>query len=156
MLHTCATLTTCQSRDLVSRLLCMHTSWVFFTLYHTQLLHNSHLNTEYLIAKIQTNLARNKINTWLNKFNLTNFFIFSFILHSYFYLIWERVRELNIISDSFFFFCRPTMPLPAKRVTLNLKNLWVISLSEDLWLHFQNSGKQYIKSVLEIILAKYI
>ena len=38
---------------------------------HTQLLHKSHLNTGYLIAKSQANLARNKTNTWLNKFNLT-------------------------------------------------------------------------------------
>ena len=57
--------------NLVARLLCMHTSWVFFTLSHTQLLHNSHLNTRYLIAKIQENLTQNKTNTWLNKFNLT-------------------------------------------------------------------------------------
>ena len=71
MLHTCATLATCQSRDLVARLLCLHTSLVFFTLSHTQPLHKSHLNTRYLIAKVQENLVRNKANTWLNKFNLT-------------------------------------------------------------------------------------
>ena len=44
---------------------------IFFTFSHTQPLHNSHLNTGYLIAKIQANLAQNKANTWLNKFNLT-------------------------------------------------------------------------------------
>ena len=49
----------------------VHTSWVFFTLSHTLPLHESHLNTRYLITKLQTNLARNKANTWLNKFNLT-------------------------------------------------------------------------------------
>ena len=43
----------------------------FFTLSHTQLLHNSHLITRYLIAEIQANLPQNKANTWLNKFNLT-------------------------------------------------------------------------------------
>ena len=53
-------------------LITMHTSWVFFTLSHTQPLHNSHLNTGYLIAKIQVNLAWNKANTWLYKFNLTS------------------------------------------------------------------------------------
>ena len=42
----------------------VHTSWVFFTLSHTLPLHNSHLNTRYLISKLQ-------VNTWLNKFNLT-------------------------------------------------------------------------------------
>ena len=49
----------------------VHTSWAFFTLSHTLPLHNSHINTGYLIAKLQANLARNKANTWLNKFNLT-------------------------------------------------------------------------------------
>ena len=44
----------------------------FFTLSHTQPLHNSHLNTGYLIAEIQANLSWNKVNTWLNKFNLTH------------------------------------------------------------------------------------
>ena len=69
-----------QSRDLVVRLLWMRTTWVFFTLSHTQPLHNSHLNTRYLIAKIQANLARNKVNTWLNKFNLTNLVSDLFVL----------------------------------------------------------------------------
>ena len=46
-------------------------SWAIFTLSHTLSLHNSHLNTRYLIAKLQANLAWNKTNTWLNKFNLT-------------------------------------------------------------------------------------
>ena len=49
----------------------LHTSWDFFTLSHTLPLHNSYLNIGYLIAKLQANLARNKANTWLNKFNLT-------------------------------------------------------------------------------------
>ena len=43
----------------------------FFTFSRTQPLHYSHLNTEFLIAKLQANLAQNKANTWLNKFNLT-------------------------------------------------------------------------------------
>ena len=71
MLYTCATLATYQSRDPVARLLWVHTSWVFFTLSHTLPLHKSHLNTRYLISKLQANLAQNKANTWLNKFNLT-------------------------------------------------------------------------------------
>ena len=75
MLHTCATLdlsVTSQSRDPVARLLWLHTCWVFFTLPHTQPLHKTHLNTGYLIVKIQANLALNKANTWLNKFNITS------------------------------------------------------------------------------------
>ena len=49
----------------------LHTSWVLFTLFHKLPLHNSHLNIGYLIANLQENLAQNKANTWLNKFNLT-------------------------------------------------------------------------------------
>ena len=60
-----------QSRDPIVRLLLSTHNLSFFTLSYTHLLHYSHLNTRYLIAKIQTNLARNKDNTWLNKFNLT-------------------------------------------------------------------------------------
>ena len=56
-----------QSRDSLE----LHTSWDFFTLSHTVPLHNSHLNTRYLLAKLQASLARNKANTWLNNFNLT-------------------------------------------------------------------------------------
>ena len=50
----------------------LYTSWVFFTFFHSQPLHDSHLNIGYLIAKIQANLIWNKANTWLNKFSLTN------------------------------------------------------------------------------------
>ena len=39
----------------------------FLTLSHTQPLHDSHLNTEYLIAEIQVNLVRNKAtHGWIN------------------------------------------------------------------------------------------
>ena len=40
----------------------LHKLVQFFTLSHTLSLHNSHINTELLIAKIQVNLARNKAN----------------------------------------------------------------------------------------------
>ena len=39
----------------------------FFTLSHTLPLHDSHLNTGLLIAKIQANLARNKTNKMVDK-----------------------------------------------------------------------------------------
>lgn len=55
--------------SVVKMLLIAHTL-EFFTLSYTQPLHDSHLNTWYLIAELQTNSARNKANTWLNKFNL--------------------------------------------------------------------------------------
>ena len=40
----------------------LHKLEQFFTLSHTQPLHDSHLNTRVLIAKIPANLARNKAN----------------------------------------------------------------------------------------------
>ena len=40
----------------------LHKLEQFFTLSHTLPLHDSHLNTGLLIAKIQANLARNKAN----------------------------------------------------------------------------------------------
>ena len=52
----------------------------FFTLSHTQPLHDSHLNTEYLISESQSNLTRNKTNIWLNKFNLTILEIYNWSL----------------------------------------------------------------------------
>ena len=40
----------------------LHNLEQFFTLSHTLPLHDAHLNTGLLIAKIQANLARNKAN----------------------------------------------------------------------------------------------
>ena len=40
----------------------LHNLEHFFTLSHTLPLHDSHLNTGLLIAKIQVNLVRNKVN----------------------------------------------------------------------------------------------
>ena len=57
----------------------LHITWVFFTLSHTQLLHNSHLDTGHLIAKIQANLARNKANhDWINSTLQVFYFILFF------------------------------------------------------------------------------
>ena len=62
---------TSHSWVLVAKILLIAHTFEFFTLSHTQPFHDSHLNTRYLIAELQANLARNKSNTWLNKFNLT-------------------------------------------------------------------------------------
>ena len=75
MLYTCDILVSCQLR-VIREIQSWETSWMLTHLNsshssHTQPLHYSHLNTGYLIAEIQANLARNKANTWLNKFNLT-------------------------------------------------------------------------------------
>ena len=45
----------------------LHNLEHFFTLSHTLPLHDSHLNTVLLIAKIQANLARNKTNKMVDK-----------------------------------------------------------------------------------------
>ena len=58
-----------QSRVLIS----LHYLEHFFTLSHSLSLHESHLNTWLLIAKIQANLARNKTNKivdWIQPYNL--------------------------------------------------------------------------------------
>ena len=44
----------------------LHNLEQFFTISHTLPLHDSHLNIELLIAKIQANLARNKANTMVD------------------------------------------------------------------------------------------
>ena len=59
------------SWDPVARILWNAHTLEFFTLSYTQSLLDSHLNTGYLIAEIQANMAWNKANTRLNKFNLT-------------------------------------------------------------------------------------
>ena len=45
----------------------LHNLEHFFTLSHSLPLHDSHLNTGLLIAKIQTNLVRNKANKMVDK-----------------------------------------------------------------------------------------
>ena len=51
----------------------LHNLKHFFTLSHSLPLHDSHLNTGLLIAKIQTNLARNKVNKMFDKIQPYNF-----------------------------------------------------------------------------------
>ena len=50
----------------------LHKLEQFFTLSHTLPLHDSHLNTVLLIAKIQSNLAQNKANKMDDKIQLYN------------------------------------------------------------------------------------
>ena len=51
------------THEIQSRVLAtLHNLEHFFTLSHTLPLHDSHLNTGLLIAKIQANLAQNKAN----------------------------------------------------------------------------------------------
>ena len=67
MLHTCANFGSLPvvSHPRVSASL--HNLEHFFTLSHSLPLHDSHLNIELLIAKIQTNLAQNKTNKMVDK-----------------------------------------------------------------------------------------
>ena len=64
LLAACKPWATCeiQSRVLAS----LHSLEHFFTLSHTLPLHDSHLNTGLLIAKLQANLVRNKANNIVN------------------------------------------------------------------------------------------
>ena len=75
MLGTCSTSGGLQpqaTREIQSRVpASLHNLEHFFTLFHSLPLHESHLNTELLIAKIQANLVRNKAKRWLTKFNFT-------------------------------------------------------------------------------------
>ena len=76
MLHTCASFgnspAASQSRDPVARPCWVHTLKLFFTLSHTLPLHDFHLNTGFLNAKLQANWHRIKPTKWLIKFNLTS------------------------------------------------------------------------------------
>ena len=75
-LYTCASFgdlpTASQSQDPVMRPCWVHTFELFFTLSHTLSLHDSHLNTSFLNAKLQANWHEIKPTKWLIKFNLTH------------------------------------------------------------------------------------
>ena len=74
MLHMCANfgglLVASQPRVSAS----LHNLEHFFTLSYSLLLHDSHLNTGYLIVKIQANLAWNKANKMVDKIQPYNVF----------------------------------------------------------------------------------
>ena len=53
----------------------LHNLEHFFTLSHSLPLHDSHLNTGLLIAKIQTNLAWNKANKMVDKIQPYNIYM---------------------------------------------------------------------------------
>ena len=69
--HVCNFLVACKSRatrEIQSQVpASLHNFKHFFTLSHTLPLHDSHLNTGLLIAKIQANLAWNKANKMVDK-----------------------------------------------------------------------------------------
>ena len=67
-------LAACQSRVLAT----LHNLEHFFTFSHTLPLHDSHLNTGLLIAKIQANLARNKVNKMVDKIQPYNLLFWLF------------------------------------------------------------------------------
>ena len=69
--HVCNFLAACKpwaTHEIQSRVpASLHKLEQFFTLSHTLPLHDSHLNTRLLIAKIQAYLARNKANKMVDK-----------------------------------------------------------------------------------------
>ena len=62
MLHMCATFWRVTTRKSVVIHFLLHTLDKIFTLSNTQPLHYFHLNTGFLNAELQANLARNKAN----------------------------------------------------------------------------------------------
>ena len=71
MLHTCANFgglpVTSHPRVQLRVSASLHNLEHFFTFSHSLPLHDSHLNTGLLIAKIQVNLVRNKVNKMVDK-----------------------------------------------------------------------------------------
>ena len=67
MLHICANFDSLPVASHPRVSASLHNLEHFFTLSHLLPLHDSHLNTWLLIAKIQANLARNKINKMVDK-----------------------------------------------------------------------------------------
>ena len=68
------------TREIQSRVLAsLHNLEHFFTLSHTLPLHDSHLNTGLLIAKIQANLPRNKANKMVDKIQPYNIYTYIYI-----------------------------------------------------------------------------
>ena len=69
--HVCNILVACKqraTREIQLRVpISLHNLEQFFTLSHTLPLHDSHINTGLLIAKIQSNLVRNKANKKVDK-----------------------------------------------------------------------------------------
>ena len=80
--HVCNLLAACKqraTREIQSRApTSLHNLEHYFTLSHTLLLHNFHLNTGLLIAKIQAHLARNKANKMVDKIQPYNLPIWLF------------------------------------------------------------------------------
>ena len=62
LLAACTTSGDLQAASHLQVLVFLHNLEYFFTLSHTLPLHDSHLNIELLIAKIQANSTRNKAN----------------------------------------------------------------------------------------------
>ena len=89
MFHMCASfgdlLVASQSRDPVTRPYWVHTPKLFFTLFHTLTLHDSHLNIGFLNVELQENWHEIKPTKWLIKFNLTMSFpmLFPFLIYLY-------------------------------------------------------------------------
>ena len=59
----------------------LHNLEHFFTLSHSLPLHDSHLNTKLLIAKIQANLTRNKANKMVDKIQPYKTHFRNFLIH---------------------------------------------------------------------------
>ena len=96
MLHTCANFgglpVASHPRVQLRVFASLHKLEYFFTLSHTLPLHDSHLNTRLLITKTQANLARNKANKMVDKFQPYNLPL---------WLFYDKTlnRTLDLISE---------------------------------------------------------
>ena len=78
MLGTCVTSGSLQAASHSRVLVSLHNLEHFYTLSHILPLHESHLNTGLLIAKIQANLARNKAKKMVDKIQPYNLLLWLF------------------------------------------------------------------------------
>ena len=78
MLHTCANFGGLAVASHLRVSASLHNLEHFFTLSHSLPLHDSHLNTGLLIAKIQANLVRNKANMMVDKIQPYNLSLWLF------------------------------------------------------------------------------
>ena len=128
MLHTCAfsallhashvcLLCWLVSREPVTRPCWVHILELFFTLFHTLPLHNSHLNTGFLNAELQANWYGIKPTKWLIEFNLT-----IPIIHVKMGNVWAKI--IIVLTCTFLYFQKRQLgfKLPSKLLNYTKTN----------------------------------
>ena len=108
MLHTCANFGglpfTSHLRVQLRVSASLHNLEHFFTLSHSLPLHDSHLNTRLLIAKIQVNLARNKANKIIDK--IQPYSIIPTSMTGVYCLVDRSVHNIDVLCQFKYWSCR--------------------------------------------------